>query len=104
MKAFLSRLTAFDWVKVALYGTTLCGVVTIGVLNTILKPWGFSDVEILALSAKIGSISAVFGLVGLIANTFKNTSPQKGTVPVLTTSAIPTPESLTTVLAPPAKL
>jgi hypothetical protein len=89
VKAFLSRLTAFDWVKVCLYGTSICGALSVVGLNTILKPWGFTDVEILALSAKIGSISAMFGLVGLIANTLKNPSPPRGTAPILGQSSAP---------------
>lgn len=103
---YLARLTTFDWVKVGLYGSAICGALSVVALNTILKPWGVPDIEILALSAKIGSLSMVFTLIGVIANTIKNTSPPKGTVPVLSTTATPTEASLTTSVkeSTPAKV
>lgn len=105
MKAIFSRLTTFDWVKLSLYGVAACGALTVVALNTILKPWGVSDSEIAVISARVGSISAVFGLVGIIANTIKNVSPPSGYVPVITPlpstplpnpSAVPQPSVLTT--------
>lgn len=89
MKAFLARLTAFDWVKIGLYGTAVCGAITVGVLNTILQPWGVSDPAILALEGKIGSISAVFALIGLLSNTLKNPSTPAGYTPAI----VPKPDT-----------
>lgn len=70
----------FDIGKIAVYVIAICSVLTVGALNTILKPWGMSDAAITMLSTRIGSVAAAAVLVTLIINSLKNPSPPSGTV------------------------
>jgi uncharacterized protein (DUF58 family) len=70
----------FDIGKVAVYVIAICSVLTVGALNTILKPWGMSDAAITMLSTRIGSIAAAAVLVTMVINTLKNPSPPEGTL------------------------
>lgn len=92
--AFLARLTAFDWLKVISYAIA---VLTFIGGQSVLTMWGMSAAEAAIWSPRIAYI--ITGLT-LISNSIKNTSPTKGTVPLLTTNAdAPTVDTLTTNVA-----
>jgi hypothetical protein len=97
MNTFLSRLTTFDWVSIVSYAIA---VLTFLGGQSVLTTWGMSAADATMWSQRIATVVA--GLT-LISNRFKNPSPTKGTVPVLTTAAVPTPETLTTNIATATK-
>lgn len=82
--------SAFDIGKIAVYVIAIGSVLTIGALNTVLKPWGVSDAEIAVISARIGSFVALAVLVTMVINALKNPTPPTGTVSaVIPTGSVP---------------
>jgi hypothetical protein len=97
MNAFFARLTTYDWISVISYATA--ALTFIGG-TSVLTAWGMSPADAAIWSPRIASIVAA---LTLISNRFKNPSPPRGTVPALTTSIVPTPDTLTTNIAEAAK-
>ena len=85
---------SFDVAKIAVYIIAICSVLTVGALNTILKPWGLNDAEITTISLRIGSIGSAAVLVMMVINAIKNPTPPPGT-----TSAV-IPQGSVPVVAP----
>ncbi len=97
MIAFFARLTTFDWVKVCAY--VIAALTFLGG-QSVLTTWGMSAADAATWSQRIAT---VIGALTLLSNAIKNPSPPAGTHPVLTTAAVPTPETLTTAIAPKGK-
>ena len=83
MKAFLSRLTTFDWIKVIAYATAALAFLG---GPSVLTAWGMSPADAAVWSQRAAT---VVGALTLISNTMKNTSPPKGTAPILGEASAP---------------
>lgn len=72
MKTFLSRLTAYDWIKIFGY---VAAALTFLAGPDVLSSWmSAPDAEV--WSHRIGTI---VGLITIVSNTLKNPSPPSGT-------------------------
>jgi hypothetical protein len=91
MKAYLARLTTFDWIKVVAYA-----IATLTFLegSDVLTAFGVSAADAATWTHRF---SVIVGGLTLISNSFKNTSAPSGSAPVFTTApTAPTPETLIT--------
>jgi hypothetical protein len=81
LKAFLARLTTFDWIKIVAYATAALSFLG---GPSVLTAWGMDAQDAARWSQRIATI---VGALTIISNTLKNPSPPKGTAPLLAQSA-----------------
>lgn len=94
MLAYLSRLTTYDWIRIISY---LIAGLTIFDGKDVLMNWGMTEKLATTWASRVGDVITV---LTLMSNAIKNPSSPKGTVPVVSTTATPTPDTLTTAIAP----